>query len=78
MPTVAELLDREASGKLAALRANAEQHQAEAEATPVTASVCESCGQRLPVPAAVFSSGAEHHAPRDGAGADADPSRARA
>lgn len=41
---------------------------------PVTAPVCEACGRPLPVPQAVFRSGAE----QPGAALAGDPSRARA
>jgi hypothetical protein len=74
MPTIAELLDRGTAERLALARVQAEQGQAEAKAAPVQAATCQACGQRLPAPAAVFRSGAEHQAQA----AYVDPSRAGA
>lgn len=70
MPTIAELLDRSTAERLAVARAEAEQRQDEAKATPVQP-VCPTCGQRrLPAPL-VFRSAAQQ-------AQYADPSRARA
>ena len=56
MPVLAELLGQTAAGRLAAARAEAARREAAAAATPVRP-VCESCGQPLPPPAAVFLDG---------------------
>jgi len=55
MTALAELLDDGSARRLELARQRAEHRQAEALSTPVTAPVCESCGQRLPAPLPVFA-----------------------
>jgi hypothetical protein len=55
MPSIADLIDPAAAGRLAAaVREQASQRQAAEAATPVQAT-CPECGQPRPVPAAIFS-----------------------
>jgi hypothetical protein len=54
MPALADLLGHAAADRLAALKADLRDRQAEAAAEPVRP-VCKSCGQHVPPPAAVFS-----------------------
>lgn len=57
MPKLADLLEQAAVDQLAQLRIDLGQHQAPAAAAPAPLPVCDSCGQRLPPPAARFSGG---------------------
>lgn len=62
MPTIAELLGQAAAERLAAARLEAGQREERAASVPVRPATCQSCGQPLPVPQAVFRSGAERQA----------------
>jgi hypothetical protein len=54
MPALAELIDQAAAERLALVRAEAEQRERAAAATPVQP-VCKACGRRLDPPAVKFS-----------------------
>jgi hypothetical protein len=58
MPALAQLIDPDTAAKLARIREQAAEREQVAAATPVQP-MCRTCGQRLPVPGAVFSDGTD-------------------
>lgn len=58
MTAIASLIDPDTARRLARVRDEAEQLEQAAAAVPVQP-VCKTCGQRLPVPGAVFNDGTD-------------------